>query len=141
MTLDEAFTRLRARDEVVPKPLTLPTIEEVNAAERDLGIPFHDDFRRFQVEVSNVNVGWLEPALALPGVMAYRNLCDVAARGWKAGAPRDSLPFCWDNGDYFLIDADGRIAFWDHNARAVVRLNKTLADWIVEDWLDSDANE
>jgi hypothetical protein len=38
---------------------------------------------------------------------------------------------------YFLLNADGRIGFWDHNGGGANFGAGRLADWIVEDWLES----
>jgi len=139
MTLDEAFERLRAAREVTPKTPRLPTAEEVDEAERDLGVRFHPDFRRFQLEVSNVSCGVLEPSVARLDAQPYINLRKVATGGWRLGVPRDALPFCQDNGDYFFITREGRVGLWDHNnAGCALPRCETLADWIIDDWIGAD---
>ncbi len=135
MTLDEAFVKLREANQPVPKPLRLPTPAEVDAAERDIGVSFHPDYRRFQLEVSNVVAGVLEPAVVLPGMMPYLDLRKTVEDARRIGVPRDVLPFCQDNGDYFFIDRAGQVGFWDHNGRVAVPLKKSLASWIVDEWL------
>jgi len=137
MTLEDAFAQLRAANVPVPKPRRLPTVEEVDAAERDLGVRFHTDYRRFQLEASNVHAGLLEPAVVLPEMTKYPylDLRQTAATARSIGVPHDVVPFCQDNGDYFFIDADGRIGFWDYNGRSAIPLQKSLAEWIVDEWL------
>src|SRR3954471_22602674 len=98
MTLDEAFQKLREANEPVPKPRRLPTPAEVDAAERDIGVPFHPDYRRFQLEASNVVVGVLEPAVVLPDMMPYLDLRKTVESARRIGVPTDVLPFCQDNG-------------------------------------------
>ena len=137
MTLDEAFQKLRDASEPVPNPRRLPTPSEVDAAERDIGVPFHPDYRRFQLEASNLVVGVLEPAVVLPNTIPYLDLRETVKIARHIGAPTDVLPFCDDNGDYFFIDRNGEIGFWDHNGRCAIMLRKSLADWIVDVWLDT----
>ena len=137
MTLDEAFDKLREADEPVPKRPKLPTAEEVDMAEREFGLSFHPDYRRFQLEVSNVVLGVLEPAVVVPGVMPYLSLRKMVGDARQMGVPADVLPFCQDNGDYYFIDRLGRIGIWDHNASRAIGLNKDLAGWISDDWLGS----
>lgn len=137
MKLDEAFKMLRAADEPVPKPLRLPTADEVEDAERDLRVKFHPDYRRFQLEVSDVTSGVLEPALVLPKLLPYLDLRKTARDAWNLGVPNDTLPFCHDNGNYYFIACDGTIGFWNHDDQCETR-GGTLADWIVEEWLGLD---
>ena len=136
MTLDEAFQKLREASEPVPNPPRLPTAAEVDAAERDIGVPFHPDYRRFQLEASNVVAGVLEPALVLPSVMPYLDLRETVKVARQIGVPREVLPFCQDNGNYYFIDTAGCIGYWDHDGRTALHgRHESLADWIVEDWL------
>lgn len=138
MTLDDAFAALAAAAQQVPKPLRLPTPEELSAAERDLGLPFHADYRRFQREASNIVCNVLEPGLVLPGLSPYRDLRRIARNGWAAGVPKDTLPFCSDNGNYYIIDGSGRVTFWDHDDGSESGQNLSLAEWIVEEWIGDD---
>ena len=136
MNLDEAFLKLRDANEPVPIPLRLPTPEEVDAAERDIRIPFHSDYRRFQLEASNVVVGVLEPFVVLPDMMPYLDLRKKVEDARQIGAPKDVLPICGDNGDYFYLDRAGQVGFLDHNGGgSCIIIKSSLADWIVDEWL------
>src|SRR5437763_993007 len=50
MSIDEAIAALRERNEEVPKPMRLPAAAEVDAAEKELGVTFHPDYRRYLLE-------------------------------------------------------------------------------------------
>lgn len=139
MDLDTALKLLRDNRETVPKPLRLPTADELAAAESDLGLSFHDDYRRFQLESSDCVFGTLEPALVLPGLSPYLDLRKTANAAWSIGAPRDALPFCQDNGNYFLINSAGRIGYFDHDDASAHFGDGNLSSWIVDDWLESNA--
>ena len=136
MTLDEAFAQLRQKSDTSSlHPLRLPTEEEVAAVEDELGISFYPDYRRFQLEASNVDCGVLEPGLVLSGLQAYLDLRVIAGKGWQVGVPRDSLPFCTDNGNYYFIDPLGTVRYWDHDSGGESGRRATFAEWIMEDWL------
>src|SRR5690606_17613218 len=95
-------------------------------------------YRRFQLEVSNVAVGTLEPAVVLPDMMPYLDLRETVKDARRIGVLPDVLPFCEDNGDYFFIDRAGEIGFWDHNGGGGVIVKESLADWITDVWLAAD---
>ena len=136
MTLDQAFAELRRKsDTTAPIKLRLPSEAEVVEAEKLLGISFHPDYRRFQLEASDVDCGVLEPGLLLPNIPPRLNLRDIAHKGWHAGVPADSLPFCQDNGNYYFIDPFGTVRYWDHDGGGESGRRATFAEWIIEDWL------
>ena len=135
MNLDDAFKELRKRNQRVPKPLRLPTEAEVAHAEYDLEIKFHPDYRRFQLEVSDVVYGVLEPSLVLPNLMPYLDLRVTARDGWDMGVPKDSLSFCTDNGNFYFIDALGVVRYWDHDSQGESGRRASLSEWIIDDWL------
>jgi hypothetical protein len=135
MTLDQAFQELRRRNQPSPKPHRLPTEDEVRKAEQDIGFRFHPDFRRFQLEASDVNAGVLEPGLVLPDLPPYCDLRVIARHGWKLGVPPNALSFCPDNGNYYFLDESGTVRYWDHDSRSESGRRASFADWIMEDWL------
>jgi len=131
--LDEVLDELNSLDEPGLKKPRPPNEEEVNNAERDLGVMFHPDYRRFLLTASHVTFGILEPAVVTLEP-AYRNLSKVARSGWKMGVPRDFLPICDDNADFFCLASDGSIHFWSHNGWDAVKW-PTLAEWIKDRWI------
>lgn len=134
MTLTEAIQELRALNETVPLPRRLPTEQEVDAAERDLGVKFHPDYRRFLLEASDVVYGTLEPAVVVPD-SGYLNLVEMANEAWdEMELPRTLLPICQDNGDYYCINARGEIVYWSHNGTTDEKWHD-LAAWIDELWI------
>ena len=133
MSLTEVITRLRSLNEPVPRPAGLPSDGEIRGAEADLGVPFHPDLHRYLLEASDVVHGTREPVtLAIAG--SHTDLRVVAGRAWKAGVPRDWIPICEDNGDFFCIRTDGSVAFWSHNGISNESW-PSLADWIVREWI------
>jgi hypothetical protein len=135
MTLEQALAALRQRNEPVPRPLRLPTEAEVTAMENKLRRTFHPDFRRYLLAASDVVFDVLEPVtLGDPTSPTY--LPTVARDAWqKMDLPKDLLPFCEDNGDYYCINKKGEILFWSHNDRETTDEWPDLAAWIEDVWL------
>ena len=131
--LQEAIAELRRRAEQVPKPLSLPTLEDVDRAEQMLRMHFHPDYRQFLLAAGDVVYGTLEPAQVVPGA-GHWDLVQVAHEAWGLGVYRKLLPICEDNGDYYCIDQSGRVAFWSHNGTTDESW-PDLATWIETVWL------
>jgi hypothetical protein len=130
----QAIDELRAHNEPVPKPFRLPTQEEVNSAERELGIPFPPDYRRYLLEASDVIFSTLEPCVVTPN-MGYLDLVQNAREGWEMGVPGTWVPFCQDNGDYFCLDGN-TVRYWSHNGNTDEHW-PDLATWIDQVWIGS----
>jgi len=139
MDIADAIASLLERNEPVPRPLRLPTESDVCAVENELGVVLHPDFRRFQLEASNVCFGIREPFVALPDVMSYLRLAANAKAAWAAGVPRSCIAFCEDNGNYFFLDPAGYVGYYDHDSSSHSVSKQTLADWIFEDWINDPA--
>ncbi|HJZ83014.1 MAG TPA: SMI1/KNR4 family protein [Pyrinomonadaceae bacterium] len=135
MNLSEVLTELRELNEPVPKPLRLPTAAEVNAAENRLGVKFPADYRRYLLESSDIVCGTLEPAIVTPDA-GHLSLVEMAESAWEEmELPRDLLPFCEDNGDYYCLADDGTVEFWSHDG-ATDETWEDLATWIKEVWIE-----
>jgi hypothetical protein len=135
MNLTDVLAELRDLNEPVPKPLRVATEEEVNQAENVLGIKFPEDYRRYLLEASDVVFGALEPAVVTPDA-GYLSLVEVAESAWdEMDLPREFLPFCEDNGDYYCLTADGTVKFWSHNG-STDESWPDLATWIKEVWIE-----
>ena len=135
--LDEAFRCLRARHVPSPIPTRLPTPAEVDEAEGRLGLLFPPDFRRYLLEVSDVECGGnpLEPVtITRPG--RYNDLYRVAERAWNVyEIPRDWVPICEENGDFHCMTPAGEVLFRSRNG-VIPEDYPTLASWIEVVWLD-----
>jgi len=112
MDLNDIIIELRELNEPVPKPMRLPTSDEVDAAEVRLGVNFHPDYRKYLLEASDVVYGTIEPCTVTPDD-SHTDLIKIAFAAWdKIGVPRHFLPVCEDNGDYYCINQMGEIIFW-----------------------------
>jgi len=137
MNLSEVIVELRELNEPVAKPFRLPTEAEVKAAENRLNIKFHDDYRRFLLEASDVVVGTLEPAMVAADC-GYLNLVEIAEYAWdEMELPLTLLPICEDNGDYYCLNKKGEVEFWSQDGATNDKWDN-LAIWIKEVWIDSE---
>ncbi|MFO1021376.1 MAG: SMI1/KNR4 family protein [Planctomycetales bacterium] len=138
--LSAAIRKLRELNEPVPKPMRLPSPEEVDEAERELGIQFHPDYRHYLLEASDVVLGILEPAtLTVPD--DFTDLREVCKSAWESyDVPRNLLPICEDNADFYCLNARGEVLFWSHNGLSEEKW-PTLADWIEQVWIAESEEE
>jgi len=135
MNLSDVLAQLRGLNEPVPKPLRLPTEAEINLAENRLGMKFPRDYRRYLLQASDVVYGTLEPAVVTPDA-GHLSLVEIAESAWdEMDLPRDLLPFCEDNGDYYCLTEDGAVKFWTHNGTTDENW-EDLATWVKEVWIE-----
>ena len=135
MNLADVIAELRELNEPVPKPLRLPTADEVRAAEDQLAVKFPDDYRRYLREASDVVYGSREPAVVIPDA-GHLSLVEMAESAWdEMDVPRELLPFCEDNGDYYCLNNKGEVEYWSHDG-ATDEKWKDLATWIKEVWIE-----
>jgi hypothetical protein len=135
MNLPDVIAKLREINEPVPKPLRLPTKDEVDAAEGRLGIKFPADYRQYLLQASDVVYGSLEPAIVTPDA-GHLDLIEMAETAWdEIEVPRELLPFCEDNGDYYCLNEAGEVMYWSHNGTSDEKW-KDLATWIKAVWID-----
>ena len=133
VSLDDAIRQLREMNERVPRPLRLPTQDEVALTEKQLGVKFHPDYRRYLAEASDIVFGTVEPAtITRPESHTY--LPKICAHAWAAGIAKDCLPICEDNGDYYCMNERGHVFFLSHNG-SNSETWPDLATWIEEVWI------
>lgn len=134
MSLTTAIKKLRSLNEPTPQPLRLPTEAEVSIAEQNLKIQFPPDYRYFLIHASDVVFGIIEPAIVIPDA-GHLDLVKMVESAWEAGVPKNYLPFCEDNADFYCFKPAGQIIFWSHNGENQDSWSD-LAHWIQEVWID-----
>jgi hypothetical protein len=132
--MERVIEKLRSLNEPVPISQRLPTEEEVQEIERELGISFHPDYMKYLLHASDVVFGALEPATIL-NRSSHKFIGDVARRAWKIGVPRDLIPIAEDNGDYYCMNSTGEVLYRSHNG-ATDEKWANLETWIQEVWID-----
>ena len=134
MRLDEAILHLRSLNEPVPKPMRLPTPQEVDAAEQRLGRTLPPEFRKYLLEASDVVFGTKEP-VTLTRPSSHTDLHKVCEHAWNAfGVPKELTPICEDNADFFCLNRAGEVIFWTHNGQSSEKW-PDVAAWIEECWI------
>ena len=135
MEISDVIKELRELNELETKHFRLPKKNEVAEAETRLGVKFSEDYKQYLLEASDVVYGAIEPAVVVPN-SGYLNLVEVADSAWnEMEIPRDLLPICEDNGDYYCLNEKGEVVFWSHNGAADEKWD-SLADWIKEVWIE-----
>jgi len=137
MKIAEVIAELRELNQLVQAPLRLPSEGELTAAERLLNRKFPEDYRQYLLEASDVVYGTLEPAVVVPDA-GYLYLVELAESAWtEMELPRDLLPICEDNGDYYCLNNNGEVCFWSHNGTTDEKW-PDLAAWIKEVWINEE---
>jgi hypothetical protein len=139
MNLPEIISELRNRNEPVPKPPRLPTEAEVIDAEQRMGVRFPSDYRYFLLHGSDVVFGSIEPGVVTPEA-GHLDLVQLATDAWELGAPRELLPFCESNGDYYCLNPSGQVVYWSHNG-VTDESWPDLAHWIQRVWIEENEDE
>ncbi len=133
--MNEAIKKLRDLHTPSPKPLRLPTEEEVVEMEKDLKLKFHPDFKRYLLEASDVCTGYLKP-VSITSEVPHQFLPEVVKSSRNWGVPEELIPICEDNSNFYCIDENGKIIFWSHDgAKPTGEEWENLATWIKEVWI------
>jgi hypothetical protein len=136
MLIDDVIGELRKLNHPLSlsMPRKLPTEGEIRAAEEVLGVVFHPDYRKFLLQASDVDFGIIEPA-TVTDIPTHTNIVHMAQAAWNLMAlPRDLLPICEDNGDYYCLNTIGEVVYWSHNGVTNERW-PNLATWIKQVWI------
>lgn len=134
MPLLETLAELRRLNQPVPRPLRLPSLAEVAAAERALSRTFHPDYLVFLLTASDVTFGTIEPFVVIPDG-GHLDLVSRAVDAWAIGVPADLLAICSENGDFYCIDEAGAVRFWSHDG-PTEEAWPDLATWIRLVWIE-----
>lgn len=132
--MDSVIAQLRELNESVAKPLRLPSLDEVELVEKQLSLTFHNDYRRFLLEASDVVFGTIEPA-TIPEDSGHTYIVDIVKAARQNGVCDTLLPIAEDNGDFYCMNELGEVVFWCHDGVANEKW-PNLATWIQEVWLD-----
>jgi hypothetical protein len=140
MTLEQAIEQLRELNEPVPKPARLPTENELTFIEKELDVRLHADLRKYLLTASDIVYGTKEPA-TITDPEAHTDLARMCETAWEElDVPRDLVPFCEDNGDYFCINKRGQVVLRSADG-ATDEKWPNLAAWIEEVWIGESEEE
>ena len=109
--MEDVIEELRESTIDVPTPLELPDEDDLVEAEEQLLIPIPFELREFLLQVSDVVFGTMEP-VTITDPQSHTYLPEVAAVAWDHGMPRDLLPICEHQGDFYCVSLEGEVALW-----------------------------
>ena len=109
--MERVIEELRANNETVPVPLELPDMDDIIDVEEQILLSLDNEFRQFQLTVSDVICGTMEPVtVADPNSHTY--LPEVAAVAWSLGLSRELIPLCEYRGGYYCTNEIGEVNYW-----------------------------
>ena len=136
ISLHEVIEEINAADDPRVRKQPLPDDHLIRKYEEATELEFPEDYKTFLKSVSNAFVRYISPfTLNAELLEDYGDLCAGINEGRKVGVPRDWIPICEDNGDYYCIVPDGRVRFWDHNGSSDEAW-PSIAAWAKEVWLE-----
>lgn len=133
--MDELIEELREANQPVPIPLELPDEDDLVAVQEALFISLNEDFQEFILLVSDVVYGTLEPVTASDPT-SHTYLPEVAAAAWDAGLPRDLVPLCEYQGNYYAVNEEGEVQYWEGGVKTEQSW-ESIWYWVRDVWLNS----
>ena len=133
--MNEVIEKLQELSETVPIPLELPDFEQLVDVEELILIPLPAELKEYLLSGSDVIVGTLEPVTAADPY-SHTYLPEVASYAWSIGLPRDVIPICQVGDDFYCMDQNGQIDFWQ-NGEFCDDIYESFWQWAEEVWLQS----
>ena len=94
--------------------------KDLISIETDLSVKFPEDFKEFYINYSHLI---FESVYELPLATANKpqetELHKIIISGWNAEIEKKYIPFLNWNGNYFLLDNDEGVRYWDHMQKAI----------------------
>jgi len=114
---------------------TLPSDDVLKMYQDEIGISFNEETKIYFKNLPYLAYNGLEPLLLMRNPDSWRDLLRAVRDGREVGLPTDWLPIMEDNGDYYAVRPDGRVAFWSHNGITDEEW-ENIASWIREVWIE-----
>ncbi|UQY36898.1 SMI1/KNR4 family protein [Pseudomonas fulva] len=134
--MEEVIEQLRELNEPVPVPLELPDEELLVEIEEQILINLPFELREFLLKVSDVVYGRLEP-VTVTDPQSHTYLPEVASVAWSLGVPRELVPICEDQGNYYCVEQDGTVLLWDGEEEDLTDDSwDSVWHWVREVWLE-----
>lgn len=134
--MEDVLEQLRENSARVAVPLELPTDDQLVDVEEQILIPIPPEMREFMLNTGDIIYGTLEPVTAAdPHSHTY--LPDVAANAWSEGVPREFVPICFTDGQYYVIAQDGEILLWSTESGEAENEWSSIWHWAKDVWLES----
>lgn len=136
--MEEVIEQLRELNEPVPVPLELPDEETLVEIQEQILIHLPFALREFLLQVSDVVYGRLEPVTAADP-QSHTYLPEVASVAWSLGVPRELVPLCEDQGNYYCVEEDGTVLLWEADTGEINEDEswESVWHWARDVWLES----
>ena len=132
--MEDVVDELRENALELVAPLELPDEDMLVEIEEQILVPLPYEFREFLLQVSDVVYGSIEP-VTVTDPHSHTYLPEVAATAWAAGMPRELIPVCEHQGEYYGISEDGEIVRWDGDVTEDSW--PSIWHWVRDIWLNS----
>ncbi len=134
--MNEIVDELRALNEDRFGSVELPDIDTLVEVEEQLLIGLPNEFKEYLLTLSDVVYGKIEPVTASdPQMHSY--LPEVAAVAWDAGVPRETIPICEYQGNYFIVTQEGEVQYWV-DGEIQEQEWESVWKWIEDVWLNGE---
>lgn len=136
--MEDVYEKLREINANVLVPLDLPDEDQLLEVEEEILISLPQEYREFMLMVGDVICGSIEPATAADP-QSHTFLPELAATAWSLGVPRELIPVCEHNGDYYVISEEGEIKLWRESEGEVNEDEcwNSIWHWARDVWLES----
>lgn len=131
--MHDIIEQLQERSETVPVPLELPTFEQLVEVEEQILIPLPRELKEYLLHASDVIYGAIEPVTAADPY-SHTYLPEVTCYAWSIGLPRDLIAICQLGDDFYSIDQDGQVHFWQ-NGDFTDTYWESFWEWVEDIWL------
>ncbi len=136
--MEDVYEKLREVNANVLVPLDLPDEDQLLEVEEEILISLPQEYREFMLMVGDVICGSIEPATAADP-QSHTFLPELAATAWSLGVPRELIPVCEHNGDYYVISEEGEVKLWRESEGEINEDESwnSIWHWARDVWLDS----
>jgi SMI1-KNR4 cell-wall len=131
--IEQALNLLRAKAEVLSS-VNNPNLALTKQREVQLGLNFPDDLLYFFMNSADLFFGTKEQVFISADTELRGELGNIYKNARRAGMPKDWIPICMDNGDFFCYSLDGNIRYLAHDGQSS-EVWSSLAEWIELVWL------
>ncbi|BCV65543.1 cell wall assembly protein [Shewanella carassii] len=134
--MHEIIEQLQELSEQVPVPLDLPGFEDLVDIEEQILIPLPAELKEYLLHASDVIYGSLEPVTAADP-QSHTYLPEVTSYAWSLGMPRDLIAICQTGDDFYCIDQEGVVYFWNQDGLDEEDCWESFWQWVEDVWLQS----
>ncbi|WP_419537009.1 SMI1/KNR4 family protein [Endozoicomonas sp.] len=133
--MEDVIEELRERALDVSVPLELPDEDQLVEVEEQILISLPYELREFLLQVSDVIYGSIEP-VTVTDPQSHTYLPEVAANAWAEGLPRELIPICECDGEYYGISEEGEVVRWA-DGEVTDDSWPSIWLWVRDIWLES----